>query len=89
MIECQVDYIMQVIAELLRRKAKTVQISDIAQEQFLKYVGKEMPKTVWGSSSCGSWYANDRGEITALWPGTCASYWLHTRKVRFEDFEFR
>ena len=46
---------LQIIAELIKRKAATVQVTEVAQQRFMDHVHKDMPKTVWGSNSCGSW----------------------------------
>lgn len=89
MIESQVDYIMQVIDEFIRRDAKTVEVKLEAQEQFVATVKRDMKGTVWGSTDCGSWYANGAGEVTALWPKNCMTYMESTKTVDFDKYVFK
>jgi cation diffusion facilitator CzcD-associated flavoprotein CzcO len=88
MIECQTSFIMQVLEEMERRKASHVEVKEEAQEDFYKYITKEMKNTIWGNEACASWYANSRGEITALWPKNCTHYWNETRLLDPSKFDF-
>lgn len=88
MIECQVEFMINVIREMIKRDAKCVTIKEHAEEQYMKSMKEQMKKTVWGTEKCGSWYANDAGIITALWPKNCTSYWRETKAVDFSKFNF-
>jgi len=88
MIECQVNFIVKIIREMMRRDSKCVTIKLSAENEFMKEVKEKLKTTVWGSEDCGSWYANAAGIITTLWPQNCISYWWKTRQVDFSNFEF-
>lgn len=88
MIECQVDHVMKLLQEKARRKAARVEVTREAQEGFVASVRAAMRKTVWGTASCGSWYSNARGEISALWPHNCTSYWKQTSTLDLSSYKF-
>lgn len=89
MIECQVDFTINVIKEMMRRNAKYVAIKDTEEENYMKRMEEQMAKTVWGTEKCGSWYANQAGVITALWPKNCTDYWRETKNIDFTKFDFK
>ena len=88
MIECQVNFVVKIIREMMRRDARCVTVKVSAENAFMKEVEENMKTPIWGTEDCGSWYANAAGTITALWPRNCISYWWKTRKVDFSKFEF-
>jgi len=89
MIECQANFAINLIREMIRRKARTVEVKESIQNKFMDNLEKEMKHTIWGVESCGSWYANENGKVTALWPESCSSYWFKTTFVDFSKFEFK
>ena len=88
MVECQVNHIIQLIPEMMKRDAKVAEPKLSSEDEFKEGLEKQMKKTVWGVSKCGSWYANDKGIITTIWPWTCLKYWSTTRTVDFTKYEF-
>jgi hypothetical protein len=44
-----------------------------------------MDRTVW-PSGCHSWYLNENGTNSTIWPGFTASYWWQTRHPDPHDF---
>lgn len=88
MIECQVEFMINVVREMIRRNAKYVAVKEDAEERFMETMKEEMKETVWGTERCGSWYANDAGVITTLWPKNCTSYWRETKAIDFSKFNF-
>lgn len=89
MIECQVNFVMNVIKEMMKRNATIVDITLNAQNNCMEAIREEMKNTVWGTNKCASWYENNKGEITALWPESCTSYWNKLRNVDFSLFNFQ
>jgi hypothetical protein len=88
MVECQMGYIVQVLREMMRRGAKVVRLKEAAELNFQTELKKEMKKTVWAQGKCQSWFGNEKGQVTALWPQSCISYWRKTRTADFTKFEF-
>ncbi|KAG4073235.1 hypothetical protein HA402_008581 [Bradysia odoriphaga] len=88
MIECQVDFMINLIREMINRDSKFVAVKEHVEEKYMASMKTKMRETVWGTEKCGSWYANNAGIITALWPKNCTSYWRETKAIDFEKFKF-
>lgn len=73
---------------MIKRDAKCVAVKEHAEDEYMGSMQELMGRTVWGTEKCGSWYANDAGIITALWPKNCTSYWRETKAVDFSKFIF-
>ena len=51
-------------------------------------LGVRLPRTVWATGGCTSWYQTREGRITTLWPGSTLEYRRRTRRLARDDFEF-
>jgi len=49
-------------------------------------VQKELKRTVW-NSGCKSWYLNEQGRNTTLWPGFTFAYRLKTRRFKLNQYK--
>lgn len=88
MIECQVDLITNAINEMMNRNAKVINVKVSAEDEFMEQLDVDMKNTVWGNESCGSLYANARGNIIVLWPKNTISYWWQMKNVNWAKFDF-
>jgi len=48
---------------------------------------RRMARTVWNTGGCTSWYLDERGENTILWPGTTSEFRSATRRVDLGEYE--
>ena len=88
MFECQTNYILQLLSEMMKRNATLIEVKKEAELEYGVALEEQMSKTVWANTKCNSWFANSNGIITALWPSNCINYWRKTRVVDFTKFEF-
>jgi 4-hydroxyacetophenone monooxygenase len=88
MIECQVNYVVQLLRTMIDNKYEVCEVTETAEAAFSNYLKANLKGTVWASAGCKSWYANDKGEVTALWPHSCFCYWWHTYRPVLQDFQF-
>ena len=72
----------------MKKSSSVVQVKSDVEKEWVKNAYKGLESTVWGQTECGSWYTDDKGRATTLWPKTCTSYYLETRKVDFSKFIF-
>jgi hypothetical protein len=90
MIEAQVGYVLRCIEELEKRGAKCADVRPTAQAAYNERLRPRLQRSVW-SSGCRSWYLDDRGHNSTLWPGFTFEFWL--RMLRFNaldhDFDLR
>ncbi|MDV2078869.1 flavin-containing monooxygenase [Marinobacter xestospongiae] len=87
MIECQADYIVNLMNTVTARGADYVDVTEGAQCNFNDEVARGLEGTVW-TSGCSSWYQQADGRNFALWPFSTWRYWLRTRFLALGDFQF-
>ncbi|OXA47564.1 baeyer-Villiger monooxygenase [Folsomia candida] len=86
-IECQLNYVLQVIKEMIERDSKVVCVKEFIEQGYMVEMMEDMKPMVWGTG-CASWYADSRGVVTALSPYTLMTCWRHTRTLNENDFNF-
>jgi hypothetical protein len=80
MMESQFAYILDALRTLDARGAAAVDPLPEAQTAYNAGVQAKMRGTVWMTGGCASWYLDDRGRNTTLWPGFTWQFRLATRK---------
>lgn len=88
MIESQINYVMQCLAEMDKRKAQAIQVKPEAVDAYNQQIQAELKQTVWSQGGCKSWYVNDSGVNTTLWPSFTWKYWMKMRRPVFGNFQF-
>ena len=73
-IEAQMHYMMKSISEVLRKKAKTIEVKKQPEEEYTQMIHSEMEQTVWKSGGCNSWYQSKSGHVIAMFPGFSFTY---------------
>jgi len=63
----------------------TLEVKPEAQHGFVDQVQQQLRRTVW-QSGCKSWYLNEQGRNTSLWPGFTFSYRLKTRRFQIGKY---
>jgi cyclohexanone monooxygenase len=74
MIESAVAYIDDAIRVTTRQSAGPVEPKAEAQDAWNEKLQRRMAKTVWTTGGCASWYLDDEGRNTTLWPQSTISY---------------
>jgi len=87
MIECQVHFILEQMRLLKEKGADYVDVKPQAQREFNQHIQNNIKGTVW-ASGCQSWYQQADGKNFTIWPFSTWKYWLRTRQVRTEHFDF-
>ncbi|MGC4059828.1 MAG: NAD(P)/FAD-dependent oxidoreductase [Aquabacterium sp.] len=85
MIEAQANYIVGAIKAMKERRIKALDVKPQAQAKFVDKVQAELKQTVW-NSGCKSWYIDDKGRNTTLWPGFTFAYRLKTRRFKLNKY---
>src|SRR5699024_11102200 len=68
MIEAQIRYTMQALKYLCRNRLDRIDVRPEAQRRYNDMVNRSMEGTVWVTGGCDSWYLNEEGRNTTLWP---------------------
>jgi cation diffusion facilitator CzcD-associated flavoprotein CzcO len=86
MIEAQVRYIMSALKQMRRRKIRAIGVLPRSAARFADMLEKRMAKTVWQRGGCQSWYQDEQGRNTTMWPGSVVEYVLRTHAASLSDF---
>lgn len=86
MIESQVAYVIDALRQMERGRWDTVEITPEAMARFNEDVDGRLSDTVW-STGCRSWYLDERGRNTTLWPDLTFRFRQQTR--RFDASNYR
>ena len=79
MIESQLRYVMECLRFMDRGGLGVVEVREPVQRQFNEEVQQRLQGTVWNSGGCASWYLDENGRNTTIWPG---STWPYHRRMR-------
>jgi cation diffusion facilitator CzcD-associated flavoprotein CzcO len=79
-IESQLTYVMEALRAMDDREATVLDTRPEAQAAFNDRVQRRMRGTVWVEGGCASWYLDEHGRNTTLWPGTSWSFHQATRR---------
>jgi len=85
MIESQAHYICEAFKAAKENGVHTLEVKPEAQQGFVDQVQQQLRRTVW-QSGCKSWYLNEQGRNTSLWPGFTFSYRLKTRRFQIGKY---
>ncbi|WP_426707682.1 alpha/beta fold hydrolase [Corynebacterium auriscanis] len=95
MFEAQARYIRQAVELASSRTVNSGSVpvkasiapTPRAQRNFDHLVGRLTNGTVWTSGGCDSWYLDQTGHNSNIWPGSTLEYILRTRRISQEDHE--
>ncbi|MFL5798361.1 MAG: flavin-containing monooxygenase [Actinomycetota bacterium] len=68
MIEAQVRYLMDALRQMRERGIAAIEPRRDVQEAYSSRMQRELAGTVWNTGGCRSWYLDERGRNTTLWP---------------------
>ncbi|WP_300681217.1 NAD(P)/FAD-dependent oxidoreductase [Nocardioides sp.] len=82
-IESQVQYLRDAVRTMRHHRFATVEPTEAAFEEWNAMVQRRMAPTVWNTGGCSSWYLDEHGRNTTLWPSFTFLFrhYLHTFDV--------
>lgn len=86
MIESSLNYIADYLRTLDTTGAAALDARAEAVCSWNEEVQRRMVRTVWNTGGCVSWYLDDQGRNTTVWPGTTAEFRRATRQVRLDEY---
>ncbi len=89
MIESQIAYVLDALNQVQARGVGVVEVRPEAEEAWNDDVHKAMGRTVWTTGGCASWYLDERGRNTTLWPGFTFKFRNLTRRFDSASYRFR
>jgi cation diffusion facilitator CzcD-associated flavoprotein CzcO len=74
MIEAQSAYLRDALQTMAREGLASVEVSREAQDDYMALMQAEVNRTVWALGGCTSWYQDESGAATSMWPRSMWSY---------------
>ncbi len=87
MIEHQIDYVLKALEAMRAGDAVAVDVRAEAQASYNRWIQRRMQRTVWTTGGCNSWYLDEHGNNTTLWPGFTFEFGRLAREFRMTDHE--
>jgi cation diffusion facilitator CzcD-associated flavoprotein CzcO len=87
MIEAQAHHIAQSVQLMKRTDTSYMHVKPPVLRSFNEQIRKKLQGTAW-TAGCTSWYSGKDGKNIAIWPGFTFSYWLRTRRVKRERYDW-
>ena len=88
MIECQVNYIMDCVRELIESGEMSIELKDYVHKTHMDWIYDSMKSRVF-YSGCVNWYKNAKGINYVMWPSHLAKYWWMTKTCNPIDYYFK
>jgi cation diffusion facilitator CzcD-associated flavoprotein CzcO len=86
MIESQLNHIMGCLAHLDRTGSSVFEVRPDVQERFNAELQRKLKGSVWTSGGCASWYLDEHGRNSTVWPGSTWTYRQRTRRFDPGDY---
>ncbi|MFF2062006.1 flavin-containing monooxygenase [Streptomyces sp. NPDC058200] len=88
MIESQLNYMADYVRQLDALGGRAaLGARPSAVRAWNHRVQERMKRTVWNTGGCTSWYLDDNGRNTTIWPGTTTEFRRATREVDLSEYE--
>jgi cation diffusion facilitator CzcD-associated flavoprotein CzcO len=88
MIESQLNYMADYVTAAGRAwRAAALDARPGAVDAWNHRVQERMKRTVWNTGGCTSWYLDDNGVNTTVWPGTTTEFRGATRRVDLGEYD--
>ncbi|MGN9793517.1 flavin-containing monooxygenase [Streptomyces sp. OZ13] len=88
MIESQLNYMADYMRQLnLLGAGSALAARPSAVHAWNRRVQERMKRTVWNTGGCTSWYLDQNGRNTTIWPGTTTEFRGATRHVDLAEYE--
>ena len=68
MIEAQVQYLVDALRQMDARGIGAIEPRPEMQRAYNERIQRRLAGTVWNAGGCASWYLDERGRNTTLWP---------------------
>jgi 4-hydroxyacetophenone monooxygenase len=88
MMERAAEYAVRAVGEVLRRGARSLEVTEAATDRFVSWVDAGNRSMAWGQDYISNWYQNAAGRVVAIWPYTNVEYWAVTETIAEDDYIF-
>ena len=86
-VEVMVHYLMECLQLMAERKAKTLEVTPTAFEEYVRQIDEAMQKTVWCHTPTAHTYYRSGGRIVTAFPFRLIEVWQSHRTPKEEDLQ--
>jgi cyclohexanone monooxygenase len=85
-IESQIAYILSALRQMREQQIMAVEPTRTAQDAWNADIQRRMKRTVWSTGGCASWYLDEHGRNTTLWPRATFTFREQLRKFDLDQY---
>jgi hypothetical protein len=71
------------------RDLAAIEVKPEAMDAFNRWVQERSRRTVWLAGGCNSWYVDDKGHNTTIWPSFTFTFRRRTRRLDLDEYTLR
>ncbi|MCX6395882.1 MAG: NAD(P)/FAD-dependent oxidoreductase [Propionibacteriales bacterium] len=86
MIESQISYILSALQQMGAGQIAAVEPREDVQAEWNSDMHQRMSRTVWSRGGCASWYLDEHGRNTTLWPRSTFAFRQLLREFDIEKY---
>jgi cation diffusion facilitator CzcD-associated flavoprotein CzcO len=86
MAEAQAGYIRQAIEHMERAGVAAIEPRQEAQDQWNEEIQRKSQGTVWLNGGCQSWYIDENGKNSTLWPDHTFRFFSEMKRFRPSEY---
>jgi cyclohexanone monooxygenase len=79
MAESAINYLSSAVRTMRREGISTFDVRPEVQRDYNERIQQRMKQTIWTTGGCASWYLDQHGNNTTLWPGFTFTFRQQTR----------
>jgi cation diffusion facilitator CzcD-associated flavoprotein CzcO len=87
MIEAQIAYLRRALRYRREHGLATLEPTAAAQDAYIAALDRDTRGSVWTAGGCLSWYVDDTGRNSTLWPGSVRAYQRRLARFEMGDYE--
>ncbi|MFL6138592.1 MAG: flavin-containing monooxygenase [Frankiaceae bacterium] len=80
-IESQVAHLLAGLRALASTGARSIEVRPDAEAAYNSRLQRRLRRTVWSTGGCASWYLDEHGRNTTLWPWSTWRFRLRARRL--------
>ncbi|WP_460606287.1 flavin-containing monooxygenase [Jatrophihabitans fulvus] len=87
MAESHLNYLSSALRTMREKDLATFEVRADVQQRYNEKLQQRMGRTVWTTGGCASWYLDEHGNNTTLWPGFTFEFRRATRTFDLSAYE--
>ena len=87
--ESQTAYVIDALRVMREQGLSSVEVLPEVEDRYMRWASNDLDKTVWARGGCQSWYLDEGGRPTLMWPRTMWGFRRMLRRFDPEHYRLR